>query len=191
MRRVLILLVFVIASPLTHSQKLGETLIKPLPAGYVVARQISLRMSRVVWMVPEGQSIDKFTEILVATTFVGDRDKSLDNFYSGIKRQWPILCKSGQFSPYVSSAQNGYPAIAWSQHCNRHKVTGKPEVTLTKAISGDDNFYVVQKSFKYFPAQLDMEKWSRYLESVTVCNAKNTSQSCTPRVNFEESQSSR
>ena len=59
-----------------------------------------------------------------------------------------------------------------------NKDTGKPEMTWMKAIQGKDSFYVVQKAFKFEPADDDVAKWMRYLRGVAVCDSRVPERAC-------------
>ena len=60
------------------------------------------------------------------------------------------------------------------------------EVTFIKTIEGKDKFYVVQKAWrteKYEPEELpitieDVAKWTKYLQSVSVCDSRIKERSC-------------
>ena len=89
------------------------------------------------------------------------------------------FCKHELYTHLVAlSRERGYPVIVWLQVCPLNKETGKPEVTLLKAIAGKDSFYVVQKAFRFQPDKAQIEQWSRYLRGVSVCDSRVPERAC-------------
>ena len=52
---------------------------------------------------------------------------------------------------------------------------------LVQGVQGNDSFYVVQKAFRFMPAQEQMTKALAYLGTVTVCDSRRKDRAC-PRM---------
>jgi hypothetical protein len=74
------------------------------------------------------------------------------------------------------------PFAVWMLARPRNAETGKPEWNWFKAIQGNNSFYVVQKTFKFEPARLQIIEWTRYLKGVKVCDTRGSEHRCSAGV---------
>jgi len=160
------------------SQLEGENLIQDAPPGYRVDFQTKKDNMVMTEMVPNGESVNDWTEMLTTQVFLGMKDASLEKFQSLMRLSWLIACKDGQVTPVTNGEVNGYPYVTWKQSCPLNSRTGKPEITWFKAIKGNDSFYFVQKAFKFEPSKEQLAPWMQHLESVSVCDTRLPDRGC-------------
>jgi len=173
-----ILLTILLFSSPVHAQLKNENLLVAVPDGYIVGFQDKNARQQMTEMVPDGQSVKDWTDMVTVQIFLGMTDVTPDAYKQRLEKLWTENCKGAQSSPIGQGNERGYPVIVWLQYCPRNKETGKPEVTLLKAIAGKDSFYVVQKAFRFQPDKPQVEQWSRYLRSVSVCDGRLPDRAC-------------
>jgi len=61
---------------------------------------------------------------------------------------------------------------------SNNPATGKPELTWFKALQGNDNFYLVQKAFKFEPSGEQVTDWVNFLNTVKVCDTRLPDRAC-------------
>ena len=80
----------------------------------------------------------------------------------------------------LSAEENGYPTSVRFMVCPANSVTNTGQVTLIKAIRGNDRFYVVTRA-KRVPVAVEGEQvkpisdeemaiWSTYMRAIRVCD---------------------
>jgi hypothetical protein len=173
-----ILLAALVFSVPAHAQLNNENLLVAMPDGYVTGFQDRNTRQQMTEMVPRGQSVKDWTEMVTVQIFFGMTDVTPAAYRQRLEKLWAETCKGAQSSPIGQGEERGYPVIVWLQVCPRDKETGKPEVTLLKAIAGRDSFYVVQKAFRFQPDKPQVEHWSRYLRNVSVCDSRVAERAC-------------
>jgi len=62
--------------------------------------------------------------------------------------------------------------------CPLNPASGKPEVTLFRAIKGTDSFYLVQRATRYEPTAEQIGQTAKYLASVNVCDTRAAEHPC-------------
>lgn len=161
------------AAPLVN-----ENLIAAPPPGFKVGlRQTQNDVDITEW-IPAGQTIKSWTEMLTVQTFHALK-VAPDRFMDDVERRWRAACPGAGFAqPLAKGAENGYPALIWILDCPRNPLSGQPEITWFKAMLGNDNFYVVQKAFKFTPSKEQIDRWVGYLKSVTICDSRLPDRAC-------------
>jgi len=155
----------------------GETLTPRLPAGYHLEREENRSDSVMKRMLPRGQNGDDWTELVTTHAFLG-RTASSERFQIAMASAWLELCRDGAVARVTQGTENGYAFSIWSQSCPLNPVTGQPESTWTKAIEGNDGFYLVQKSFRFEPSDAQVQESIAYLGSVTLCDPRLPDRPC-------------
>jgi hypothetical protein len=175
---ILIIVASVIFSSPAHAQLQNENLLVAMPKGYKVGFSDKNARQQMTEMVPDGQSVKDWTDMITVQIFFGMTNVTPEAYKQRLEKLWAENCKGAQSSPVGQGNERGYPVIVWLQDCPLNQKTGKPEVTLLKAISGRDSFYVVQKAFRFKPDKSQVEQWSRYLRSVSVCDSRLPDRAC-------------
>lgn len=72
--------------------------------------------------------------------------------------------------------QPGYPSGTWIGRCEH--VNGSMRVVLNKVIRGKDSFYNLKMIWKSEPSAESLDKWKKYMASVTVCDTRSSAAPC-------------
>ncbi len=155
----------------------NENLLTPLPAGYKVDFQKRQGRAEITEMVPTGENVNNWTEMVTVQTFFG-LNVTPEQFKTGMEKNWTSACPGATSRLIATSPERGYPASLWVLSCPRNPGTGQPEHTWIKAIKGADSFYMVQKAFKFAPSKEQETKWLAYLRDVWVCDTRVAARAC-------------
>ena len=159
------------------AQLRNENLLVTMPQGFKIAFQDKKNNMQMSEMVPSNETVNDWTEMVTVQIFFGLKTTPAQ-FKGTIEKGWVSACAGGRAHPVSDDAENGYPALIWVLSCQRNPKTGKPEVTWFKAVQGNDSFYVVQKAFRFEPAQEQMTKALAYLGTVKVCDSRRADRAC-------------
>ena len=159
-----------------------ENLLQTLPQGYKIDFQTRKGNMQMTEMVPQNESVNNWSEMITTQVFFGLKNITPEEFQARLQKTWADSCKGADFAPVTQGVENGYSFAIWIQTCPLNQVTGKPENTWFKAIKGNDSFYVVQKAFKFAPANEQVIGWMKYFKSVQVCDSRLADRAC-PKVN--------
>jgi hypothetical protein len=176
--RVLLPLVGMLA--LTHAalaQLVNENLLVTIPPGYKIDFKDRKPDRLINEMVPEDQTVGDWTEMVTVQIFYGLK-ATPEAFENRVADGWLKACPGATTSSIVSGPENGYPAGVWLLNCPRNPATGKPEITWTKVMAGNDSLYVVQKAFKFAPSRDQITPWMKYLRDVAVCDSRLPDRAC-------------
>lgn len=171
------LLAAVLAAPCL-AQAPAETLLRGLPAGYRIEREQASGDTLTSRMLPEGQTEDDWTELVTTHVFVGRKGTDPERFQLAMAVAWLGICEDGTAARVMHGRENGYAFSLWSQTCPHNPATGRPEATWTKAIEGNDSFYLVQKSFRADPTDAQVSAALAYFGAVTVCDPRLPDRQC-------------
>jgi hypothetical protein len=160
-----------------QAQLVNENLLVAMPEGYKVGWQDRKPGHLINEMVPAGQTVDNWTEMVTVRIFF-NRKSTPDAYRAQMEKAWAAACPKTMSQPVAQGAEHGYAAAVWMQVCFENPQTGKPEHTFFKAIAGNDSFYVVEKAFKYAPPREEVVKWTRYLKDVAVCDSRIPDRAC-------------
>jgi hypothetical protein len=156
-----------------------ENILVSLPGGYKVdfqKRQGNLLMTE---MVPEGESVQNWTEMITTQIFSGGvPQRTPEAFSRALGYLWMQSCQGAGVQHIRKGTENGYPFAFWMQTCPKNPMTGKPENAFLKAIQGSDSFYLVQKAWKYTPSEEDIVTWTRFMSAVRVCDSRIEGREC-------------
>lgn len=161
------------------AQTPAETLLRHVPAGYELETEQADGGTVTTRMLPSGQNGNDWTELVTTHAFLG-RKASAERFQIAMATAWLELCRDGTAARVAQGTENGYAFSIWSQSCPRNPATGRPESTWTKAIEGNDGFYLVQKSFRFEPTEAQVRDSIEYFRSVTVCDPRLPDRPCPP-----------
>lgn len=173
----IILTILLISTP-AHAQLKNENLLVAMPDGYKVGFQDKNANQQITEMVPDGQSVKDWTDMVTVQIFFRMTDVTPDAYRQRLDKLWAETCKGAQSSPVGQGNERGYPVTIWIAFCPLNKETGKPELTILKAIGGKDSFYLVQKAFRFRPDKEQIQQWSRYLRDVSVCDSRVPDRAC-------------
>ncbi len=178
LRVIVILLAILPFASRAQAQLKDENLMVTMPDGYKAGFQDKKNNQIMTEMVPSGETVKNWTEMLTVQIFLGMKDATPEQFKQRLQKLWADNCERAQSNPVAQAVERGYPMTVWIQWCPLNKATGKPEFTMLKAIQGNDSFYLVQKAFRFQPKKEQIEQWSRYLRNVYVCDTRVADKSC-------------
>lgn len=156
----------------------GENLLQSVPSGYKVGFQEKNGKMFMTEMVPQGESVEAWTEMVTTQVFLGEKRLTPQGMEAAMKKSWQAACPDSQVFSLSNGTENGYSYTLWLSACPKNPATGRPELTWIKAIKGNDSFYMVQKAFKFEPDKAQIERWMRYLRTVTVCDTRLDDRPC-------------
>jgi len=159
-----------------------ENLLQKLPLGYKIAMQTRNGNTATTQMVPEGESINGWTETIAVNVFLGQKTATVEQFQQFSLGRWASGCPgvvgANEIRPISKGTDNGYPYAIWSLSCKRPTGTGPSEFAWFKAIKGNDSFYVIQRSSRVEPPTEQAAQWVRYLEKLSVCDTRLADRAC-------------
>jgi len=168
-------LAFAIASPAVALE--NENLLVTMPPGHKVGYNKREQKALISEMVPSAETVENWTEMVTVQIFFGLKD-SVAGFRLRMEKLWAGSCAGAKSAPVSAGIENGYVTMMWRMTCRLNRQTAKPEMTWFKAISGNDSFYVVQKAFKFEPAQEKAAEWVAWLNKVSVCDTRIPERKC-------------
>jgi hypothetical protein len=154
-----------------------ENLLQGLPEGFQVGNQIKRDGLTMVEMVPAGESVTVWSE-MVTTQIFHSSTASLDDYFGDMRNHWTAACAGMGATPIRDGHENGYPFALWLFSCPMNPSTGKPETTWMKGVRGNDALYVVQWAFRSQPSEDDIRRSVSYLRRVVVCDSRRPQSAC-------------
>lgn len=165
---------FILAfSLLVSAAQANEKLMAAVPSGYKVSNEKKSAAMVTVEMLPNGETREKWTEMVTSLTFTDMGDVSPAQYRSRMQQVWDSYCPGGAYTRLKEGVEHGYPALTWLWTC-----PGKPEWSWVKAIQGRDNLYSVQRAFRFEPSAAVREEITRYFDNVRVCDPRLPDRAC-------------
>ena len=156
----------------------GERLIQPPPPGFVSAFKADKNGTATEQLVPEKQTIAKWTDMITVQRFAGQGARDPSSWLEGWGRTFMSDCPKAQHGPIGRGAVNGYPAAILAIQCAAPAEDPKRESVFLRAIQGKDAFYVVQFSMRRIPSRPEVELVDRYLQAVSLCDDRDARHPC-------------
>jgi hypothetical protein len=158
-----------------------ENLLQVLPSGFHIGNQQSDNHIDLTEMVPDGESVDDWTQLITTQVFrgIGNPD-FFDVYRKGVEQTFKKSCDSTEFLPFrdLDGKENGYPVHLWMQFCRYKNPDKAPEVTPFKYIQGRDAAYVVQWASHSEPTKEEFKQRMRYLSKVLACDTRRKESPC-------------
>jgi hypothetical protein len=115
-----ILVVLVVALARTASAQLvNENLLIVVPPGYKLDYQNKKPNSLMNEMVPVGESVNDWTEMVTVQIFYNLK-ATPDQFEGTLAKGWIGACPGARAEPVASGPENGYPAGVWLLNCPKN-----------------------------------------------------------------------
>jgi hypothetical protein len=165
-------------SSISLAQSMEETMIYSIPPGYRLGYSTVHGNMHMSEFVPINESVDNWTEMVTLQTFIGMKNVDMNRYRAIMNRQWTTACPVGNVSALGSGVQRGYPAAFMVMSCPLNLATQKPEITYFEVVQGNDNFYVVQKAFKFTPTMEQMQYWTKNMRLAVVCDNRLADRPC-------------
>ncbi len=155
-----------------------ENLLQSVPEGYTIANRQSSGQAVLMEMIPQGQTLENWTDMVTTQIYLGARNASFEAYQADMLKRWKGACSRAEAIPVTDGKENGYAFRLWLQTCRHDDPARKPEITWFKMILGNDSAYVVQKAFRFEPEKEQITRWIRYLRGVTVCDSRLKDRPC-------------
>lgn len=166
----------------SSSQFVSENLLHGLPDGWIQGFSVRKGNMGMKEFIPADQTVDNWDEMITTQIFFGGLEKSAEEFQSQLGSSWKESCPRSFVNTGKSGIENGYKSIFWQQFCENNPRTGLPEVTLFKAIEGNDSFYLIQKAWKKIPTKEEIVNWTKFMANAYVCDSRLPERAC-PNIN--------
>lgn len=155
-----------------------ENLLQGLPEGYVIANHARQGADELAEMVPVGESVDHWTEMVTTQIYHGAGGPTFAAYQADMAQHWKQACDASHVVPVKRGIEHGYAFALWLQTCQHADPQQPPEITWFKMIRGNDAVYVVQKAFHFQPSKAQIVRWVSYLKDVTVCDSRLADRAC-------------
>ena len=165
----------------------SERLLAAPPDGWVTVFQSNRPGIRLIEFAPPGQAADAWTEKLSFESFGSSPPPDPIELLTQIANDQRATCTG--FSDYntFSGFENGYPTSIRLFVCRTNPVTQLAQITLVKAIQGNEQFYVITRARRVPPIETegaaampaeDMAAWSLYLRAISLCDSARPAHPC-------------
>jgi hypothetical protein len=158
---------FASGSPLEN-----ESLLLAPPSDFRVGYQKTLPREVMTEWVPDGETVEEWTEMLTVQIYRGATVTAPD-FLRGVADRYINDCRGTDTGKGMHTGQvNGYVVSMLVLMCPNNPRTGKPETTAFRFIKGADALYAVQYAWRKVPSAAEMDAAMHVLAKVTVCDTR-------------------
>lgn len=163
----------------------GEILLARPPQGWVETGALQTPALRMAEYGPAQALEDRLERI----TFESQTGKPLPDpiqFVLAVSADLQARCNHFEDINISSGEENGYPTSVRLMICPEFKDAPFGQVVMTKAIQGNDEFYVVTRRLRVPPMKdqgqpltaQEMAEWSTHLRGVQVCDTRSAQTPC-------------
>ncbi len=124
--------------------------------------------------VPNGQTVDDWTEMLTVQVFPDLKEMEPAAFLQKLGAKWLNDCPETPKDSIRNGQANGYPVSMLELKCPNVHATGKPESTVFRVIKGKDALYSVQHAWRTAPSVEAKDSLSK----TNVCDTRDPSHPC-------------
>lgn len=164
----------------------GERLFLIPPTGWVIAfhdRQGNVELTE---LVPQGQNIQNWKEMLTVQLINGKPESSPADVLKGQVEEVQQACDDVGAGAVSPGMENGYETALRAIACTRSKQWGKGELNLYKVIRGRERLYVISRSWRGEPFEKDKlpvspdvtKQWLAFMQQVRVCDGRDAQHAC-------------
>jgi len=129
----------------------GEVYIAGLPPGWQLGYQETTEIGHHLEWVPNGQPAKDWRDMIAYQLFPKLIDLPPDQFLAKMADHYADSCEQVLATDIEGAPANGYQGALRVLACTKNKVTGLGEVTLFRAVMGEEAFYVVQRAWRMEP----------------------------------------
>ena len=164
----------------------GELLLFPLPKGWkqvTADQQFNIRTTQ---FFPDGQTPEKWEEMLRSRIFFFVRDAPLETFLLQAAYVPREQCDDVIRTPVAKGVANGYASVFTVRLCGKDRKTGQGEVAMIKVIQGRDSLYIGERLWRVKAFAKDkppvakekFDQWIAFMGSFSVCDARDPKRPC-------------
>lgn len=169
-------LVSVLLAACATTRALEERFVTQAPDGWVVADQETSAGVKTTAYVPQGQSMQTWTQQFRTQVYADMRYTTIGSFSTSLLDSGKQYCPDLSESRSPDERENGFDVLNTAFFCPYADQMGGGVVTVTKLIHGKDNIYMAEFVFRVQrfnpgekPKDIDIENWETMLKSVQVC----------------------
>lgn len=160
-------------------------LLQPPPAWLRIEEQAS-EAFRLAEYVPAGQDKDSWNDRLFIEANALKPLPDPISFLEAMGAELKTECTGSSHNNVHSGFENGYPTSVRLLICNKNNVSARSEVSIIKAIQGEDFFYVISRARRSDALQnnappltkKEMGEWTLYMRSIKVCDPRSQNHPC-------------
>jgi hypothetical protein len=170
----------------TADRPSGEQLLGAPPRGWKEVFSSSNPGLRMAEFIPEDQDNDSWSQKITFESLNGKPVPDPIEFLEAISVDQRGTCEGFESYSTFSGFENGYPTSIQLLICARSRIIDQSQVTMIKAIAGNDNFYTISRAQRG-PAltedtqalsETEIAGWSLYLRAITVCDTGSSEHEC-------------
>jgi hypothetical protein len=171
----------------------GEQLLANAPDGWQQTAATKTPALRIAEFIPADDhseiaagALDDWREKVTFESLSGDPLPDPIEFVTGIGADQADICEGFEHVNIQSGFENNYPTSVRLLTCLRNKATQLGQVSLIKAIQGNEHFYVITRSKRVEPIVAgeppidpeEMATWATYLRTIRVCDSERARHPC-------------
>jgi hypothetical protein len=164
----------------------GEQLFLIPPPGWSVGFHSQQGNVELTEIVPQGQSVQDWTEMLTVQLITGKPEKSPQEVLKDQVDELQKACDDVGAGATAPQVENGYDTAIRAILCTKSKQWGKGELTLYKVIRGRERLYVIARAWRGAPFDKDhlpvppekTQEWLQFMQRVSVCDARDGQRPC-------------
>lgn len=174
------------ATPSATPPPTEETLLLQAPPGWLRIEEQASEAFRLAEYVPAGQDKDDWNDRLFIEANALKPLPDPITFLETMGEELKAGCTTSDHNNIHSGLENGYPTSVRLLICAKSNITARSEVSIIKAIQGEDFFYVVSRARRSDALQTEeaplsnkeMAEWSLYMRSIKVCDPRSENHPC-------------
>ena len=151
----------------------SEQLTLEVPTEFDKKFEESTAVSEIHEWVPKGETVQDWTQMITLTVAYDLINFDPLKFFDEIPRNWEEDCPDYAGMLLHEGLENNYPVAVWFLRCPKSPMTGRPEFTYFKGISGKDGFYTVQKAYAAHYKEIDEREINismKFLKQARLCH---------------------
>lgn len=156
----------------------GERLLADAPRGWKEVFSSNNPGLRMVEFIPEDQNNASWQHKITVESFSAKPLPDPIEFLKGLSVDQSGTCDGFESFSTFSGFENGYPTTVRLMVCKRSDIINQSQVTMLKAIQGDENFYMISRAQRGPPLADDtpaltedeIAGWTLYLKAISVCD---------------------
>jgi hypothetical protein len=165
---------------------LTERLIAQPPSGWTRVYQLNRDGNRISEFVPADEEPNRWVNKISFEAFLDIHHADPIELLLYEVEQYQKRCNFVQHFNLFSGYENGYPTSLRLIMCGKSKQLETGEVSMVKAILGEQSFYVIKLAHKVAPfevnkaevTQEEIAQWSTFMKRVVVCDPDTTEHPC-------------
>jgi hypothetical protein len=173
-----------VASP--PEKPTGETLLLEVPPAWLEVTSQGSDTFKLAEFVPAGQSKESWSDKLFVESNSLQPLPDPIVFLEAMGGELKTECEGSSDANVHTGKENGYEISVRLLICNKNLNSARGEVSIIKAIRGNDNFYVISRARRSDPLQTgssplsktEMGEWSLYMRSIKLCDARDDAHPC-------------